>query len=198
MRVTLALLALAFSLASADIVYPYYFESLPPGWTTNGPEWTFGPQGAFIHIGISSGGQPASYRVDMESDSEPIVLPTGTDSVLVSLTCDYNMEGSYSTGEATATIYTTVYLDGESKSLFSVSRHWGFLNGDGIDNPGTYSITFPASAGQEITFFFRASVSAYGSGSRATIDWSIPLLQVTAYCPSALQSRTWARIKSFF
>ncbi|MDM7991905.1 MAG: hypothetical protein QUS11_01185 [Candidatus Fermentibacter sp.] len=133
---------------------------------------------------------------DLESDSAPIVLPMETDSVLVSLTCEYELDGWFSTGEAYATVSAKAYLDGVAYTVLFDSDSWGFPARDGIDNLASYSVAFPASAGQEITFLFRASASAFGGG--ASVDWTISLLQVTVSGPMALQGQTWAEIKSCF
>jgi hypothetical protein len=186
------ILATAFlvPVASADQIYTYGFLTLPSGWTAQSP-WTFSPSGAQVNLS-ASGGPPVSVSADMESDSAPIVLPTGTDSVRVVLTSTYTLSGYYTSGEAYASVSASALLDGVYHTILYDSDSWGFP----CHEPNaTYQVTFPASGGQSLAFDFLASAGAFGG--QAQVNWQISSMIVTAFGPVALQRETWAGIKTF-
>lgn len=148
----------------ADVVYNYDFQTLPDDWTAD-PQWSFGSTGAEATVS-ASGGPPVSNSAVMESDSEPIVLPAGTDSVLIQVSEDHVLDGYFTTGEAYASVYGWVYHNGSSQTIFSFSQSWGFPY---RSFGGTSSISFPAEGGDYLAFKFRTSASAYGGYAISTL-----------------------------
>jgi len=180
--------------ASADQIITYSFNSLPSGWYANS-EWVFSPSGGVCDINVTtSGPYSASKTGSMDSDSAPIVLPTGTDSVQVTLVCDYSMTGWSSTGESSACVRARAYNDGNLHTILYDSESWGFNSGG---TRSDYCVTFPAAAGQDLVFDFYAYVgSSYGAN--AHVIWNVTSLAVTIYGPTVLEHDSWAEIKSCF
>jgi len=191
----LCVIAILMPLASvhADLVYTYEFQTLPAGWSAESP-WTFGGSGAVLSIG-ASGGPPSTASAEIQSDSAPLPLYAGTDSVRVVLNCTYSLTGWYSSGESYATVNARAFLDGVGHTILFDSDYWGWKERDGMLD-AAYQITFPASEGQDLTFSFIGSVGAFGA--YAHIDWTITSLVVTVYGPTSLDRRSWGRIKALF
>lgn len=173
----------------ADVVYTYDFQTLPEDWTAD-PEWSFGSGGAAVAVS-ASGGPPVSNYAMMESDSEPIMLPAGTDSVLIQVSQDHTLDGYFTTGEAYASVYGWAYHNGSSLTLFSFSQSWGFPYRSSRD---TSSVSFPAEEGDYLAFKFSVYASAFGGSATSTLQ--IYYMTVTAYVNTAIENSTWADIKA--
>jgi hypothetical protein len=185
------LCALLVPVASADNVYTYTFQSLPPGWAAQAG-WTFGLSGAVLSIS-ASGGPGMSVSSEIQSDSAPLTMYSGTDSVNVSLTCTYSLTGWYSSGESYASVSAYALLDGVSHTIMYDSESWGFPN---QEPSAVYDCSFPASEGQSLVFSFTGSAGAFGA--YAHVDWNITSLVVTVFGPTSLDLQTWGGIKSLF
>jgi hypothetical protein len=181
--------------ASADQIITYSFNSLPSGWYANS-EWVFSPAGAVCDISVTtSGPYSASKTGNMDSDSAPIVLPTGTDSVQVTLVCDFSMTGWATTGESNACVWARAYCGTGSYTILYDSASWGFNSAGG--SRADYCVSFPASAGQSLVFDFYAHVGSY-FGANAHVIWTVSSLAVTIYGPTVLEHDSWAEIKACF
>lgn len=130
-------------------------------------------------------------EANLESDSEPIVLPAGTDSVLIQVSESHFLDGYFTSGEAYASVGGYVIHNGSSQTIFSFSQSWGFPY---RSSRGTSSISFPAGEGDFLAFWFRTSASAYGGYAISTLH--LYSMMVTAYGNTAIENTTWADIKS--
>ncbi len=186
----LLLAAAALPGAFADEVHSYDFRELPEGWTAD-PEWSFDATGAHVAVSVSSGGPPVSNRAEMSSGDGFLLMPEGTDSVAVLMECSHSFDGGYYSGEASAMVYATAILDGETHAVVLEYESWGFP-GDGTD--ALYSTSFGASEGDTLSFELYASASAYSGWAEAA--WDIESMTVTVYGAASLAPGSWGAVKA--
>lgn len=189
------ILCFSCSVVSAT-VYTWDFNELPSGWTAD-PEWTFDASGAHVTVTASSSGPPVTHQSSLESEGGSLILPDGTDSVLVVVEYDYELEGYYYSGESYANVTGTIYLNSEPFFLISHYQSWGFPADIGTDDAlTTASLSFPASPGDNLAFTFRGSAGAYSAYACAQMD--LFSMVVTVYDAEELQRHTWASLKTLF